>query len=97
MPEPTAAPTSSPAPAPTAAPPVPAATNEFRAKLIMLIMEALSERLMLWLGRHTLPLVMLAIGYALWRGVIGEPSANQLVGLGLYAAFSLLMLLIRRG
>lgn len=62
----------------------------------MLVLQVFSQRLALWLGLHTLPLTILAIGAILWWRVLPQPSIEQLVGLALFGAFGLLLLLVRR-
>lgn len=47
-------------------------------------------------GSHLLTLILAGMGFALWRSVLPNPSVEQLAGLGLYGAFALLILLIRR-
>lgn len=59
------------------------------------MLRVFSQRLMLWLGNHTLPLIVLGMGLYLWQQAMTSPSVLQLVGLGLFGAFSLLLILIR--
>lgn len=48
------------------------------------------------LAGHLLPLFALGTGFALWWRVLPEPTSPQLVGLGLYGAFMLLLILARK-
>ena len=48
------------------------------------------------LAGHLLPLFALATGFALWWRVLPEPSPQQLGGLGLYGAFMLLLIVVRK-
>lgn len=83
------------APAPKAASP----TSEQRSaalSIALLVLQVFSQRVALWLGSHTLPLTITGIGAALWWRVLPQPSLEQLAGLGLYGAFGLLLLLIKR-
>lgn len=59
------------------------------------MLRILSQRLLLWLGDHTLPFIVLGTGVWLWMRVMADPSVLQLVGLGLYAVFSLLVVIVR--
>jgi hypothetical protein len=59
------------------------------------VIEALNKRVVAWLAGHTLPLTALGIAVYLWIRVMADPSPYQLIGLGLYSVFALLVLLIR--
>jgi len=85
---------SAPPPAPTA--PTSTEPKESAALAVaVLVLQALSARVTAWLAGHTLPLVALAIAIYLWTKVMADPTPYQLIGLGLYAAFALIILLIR--
>jgi len=60
----------------------------------MLALRILSERTILLAG-HLLPLFALASGFYLFQAVLPQPSEMQLIGCTLYAAYMLLMILIR--
>lgn len=61
----------------------------------VLVLQALSARVTAWLAGHTLPLVAFGTVLLLWLQVIHDPTVYQLVGIGLYSLFALLILLIR--
>lgn len=79
--------------------PTPSPTSEPRESaalaVTLLVLETFSKRVAAWLGGHTLPLTAFAIGVYLWLQVMAAPSINQLIGLGIYSVFALLVLLIR--
>ena len=76
--------------------PTPSEPQESAALAVaVLVLQALSTRVTAWLAGHTLPLVSLGIAVFLWVRVMDDPTPNQLVGLGLYATFALLVLLLR--
>ena len=86
---------------PTAAPPQ-TPTSEAPDKVavsvvefLQLLLSVMSQRSILAL-HHLLPIVALVSGFALWWRVLPEPTEYQLVGLGLYAAFMLAILFVRR-
>lgn len=80
-------------PATTTAP----STEEGAAYLdvILLALKLLGQRTIAALD-HALPLLALGTGFWLWLSVMPQPSYPQLGGLALYAAFTLLMLIVTR-
>jgi hypothetical protein len=64
-------------------------------EFLKLLLSVLSQRAIMAL-HHLLPIVALVSGFALWWRVLPEPTEYQLVGLGLYAAFMLAILFVRR-
>ena len=54
----------------------------------------LSQRALVALG-HGISIIVVGIAAALWWKVMDNPSTQQLVGLGLYAAFGLAIIGIR--
>ncbi len=83
---------------PATIPSPPNTTSDENALLgaILLGLKILSTRSIAVLG-HLIPLIAIGSGFALWWSVRENPSVFQLTGLGLYAAFMLLVLLVRRG
>lgn len=69
-------------------------TNSAIVAVLFLALKVLSERTVS-LAAALFPLIGLSLGFYLWLQVLAEPSILQLVGLGLFAAFFLLMLLVR--
>lgn len=61
----------------------------------VLVLQVLSQRVVAWLAGHTLPLVALGVAVYLWTKVMDHPDSMQLIGLGMYGIFALLILLIR--
>ena len=57
-------------------------------------LKLLSERAVASL-RHSIAFVVVGIAAALWWKVMDNPSTQQLIGLGLYAAFGLAIIGIR--
>lgn len=80
---------SRPAPSPSSEP------GESIVGLILTLLSLLNKRVVSFFG-HLLPLIALASGFILWWKVLPEPSPNQLIGLGGYATFMLLILWVRR-
>lgn len=79
-----------------AVPPPTKATPESRLlPVIALGLRVLSERSIL-LGSHLFPLFALATGFYLFMAVLPAPSQLQLAGCTLYAAFMLLMMIVRK-
>ncbi len=62
---------------------------------LSLLLSVLSQRAILALS-HLLPIIALASGFFLWWQVLPDPSDRQLIGVGLYAAFMLALLVVRR-
>lgn len=82
------------------APPIPPTTptsdgGVSTVEFILLLLRIFSQR-SVQLAGHLLPLISLSMGFALLWKILPEPSAYQLAGFGLYATFSLAMILIRR-
>ena len=59
-----------------------------------LALKILSQRT-LQLAGHLFPLIALGLGFYLWLSM-PNPTVYQLASLGLYGAFALLMMLVRR-
>jgi hypothetical protein len=78
-----------------AAPPVPAPSSSAVVDLVVLALRLLGTRTIM-LGNALLPVVGLSMGFALWWRCLPDPSPFQLTGLGLFGAFFLLLVLVRR-
>ena len=64
-------------------------------ELLLLALRLLSTRTIV-LANHLLPVVGISMAFYLWLQVLHEPSILQLVGLGAFGAFFLLLMLVRR-
>jgi len=63
--------------------------------ILLLALDVLSKRAVVLTG-HLLPIIALALGFALAWKIMDNPSVLQLGGMGIYAAFSLTMIFLRR-
>ena len=61
----------------------------------MVALNVLNKRAINALG-HAIPLLALGIGLFLWMRVMENPNIYQLTGLGIYSAFALALIWIRR-
>lgn len=82
-------------------PPAPAAAADHaawtkaNAEVLLLALKALSQRTLTAIT-NAMTLLLVASAWALWWRALAEPSVPQLVGLGGYAAFVLLVDITRR-
>ena len=92
----TATPTIATAPT-TASPPSEASDRAqvSAVEFLSLLLSVLSQRTVAALG-HVFPIIVLASGFALWWRILPDPSDHQLIGVGLYAIFMLLILVVKR-
>ena len=83
--------------APPAPPPAPSPSRQEQQLLsmLMLSLKALSQRTVVALASLT-DAAMIASAFVMWLMVIEQPSTLQLVGVGGYALFILLVLYLRR-
>lgn len=72
-----------------------AAWTKANAEVLLLALKALSQRTLTAIT-NAMTLLLVASAWALWWRALAEPSAPQLVGLGGYAAFVLLIDITRR-
>ena len=63
--------------------------------LLALSLKALSQRALIALS-SLVDLLLIAAAFVLWLNVMAEPTVLQLIGVGMYAAFTLLALWMRR-
>ena len=64
-------------------------------KTTLIALEVLNKRAINALG-HAIPLLALGVGLFLWSRVMDSPTPYQLGGLGIYSAFALALIWIRR-
>ena len=81
-------------------PPMPAQTTPTEPSpavltIALFVLKALGQRSVAMLN-HLLPIIGLSLGFVLWWRIIDNPTPYQLGGLGLYGAFLLLLVLLRR-
>jgi hypothetical protein len=69
--------------------------TKFNTQLLLLSLKALSQRAIVTLG-NLMTCGLVASAWVLWRSVLGNPTDLQLVGLGGYAVFVLLIDVVRR-
>jgi hypothetical protein len=69
--------------------------NDAALGMILLGLKTLSQRMIIALGQ-LFTLLTCASAFALWYSVLPNPNALQLIGLGLYAGFILLLHLVRK-
>ncbi len=69
--------------------------DEAATAMLLLSLKALSQRAIVSLGNLFTLLTCLS-AFWLWQDVLPNPTSLQLVGLGLYGAFVLLLHLVRR-
>jgi CHASE2 domain-containing sensor protein len=81
-------------PAP-AAPPDHTAWTKANAEMLLLALKALSQRTLTAIT-NAMTLLLVGSAWMLWWRVLPEPSVPQLVGLGGYAVFVLLIDVVRR-
>ena len=84
--------------APTTASPPSEASDRAQVsavEFLSLLLSVLSQRTVAALG-HVFPIIVLASGFALWWRILPDPSDHQLIGVGLYAIFMLLILVVKR-
>lgn len=61
----------------------------------LVALNVLNKRAINALG-HAIPLLALGVGLFLWSRVMSDPNTYQLIGLGIYSAFALALIWIRR-
>ena len=66
------------------------------AQLILVVLSKVVDVLSERFANLLLPLLSLVGGFALWYRMLEQPSDRQLVGLGLYGAFTLLLTAFNR-
>ena len=87
-----------PAPAhiPTVNAPAREAVVAVEAKEILgLMLKVLSQRAIL-LGHILMPVIALVLGFLLTLHILDNPTPNQLVAVGIYGIFALLLILVRK-
>lgn len=81
--------------APDPAPPYKQGLDEVAANMLLLGLKTLSQRSVIALS-NLFTLLTCISAFVLWQDVLPSPNSYQLVGLGLYGVFILLLHVVRR-
>jgi hypothetical protein len=82
---------------PAAAPPPPAATGQDQAlSLLLLALKTISQRTLIALAQLAAVMALASVWWLFYAALPIDPSAHQLVGLGMYGVFVLAVLWIKR-